>query len=114
MEKEKLEKINYISNIVIATVAIAGFIYAIFSNRETSDTLKTITNTFETYTEPLLVFNDYDYLAYKGDLPSCDNLPIGINFSYKNASNFAVKFTRDSLRIKYNNQIFWGSDTSNE
>ena len=96
-----LKIIYYISTFIIAVVAITGIIYTISSNRETSETLKSINNTFETYTEPILVFDKYRLFNNKDEKLSCDNLPWGINFSYKNASNFPIKFKEDSILVKY-------------
>lgn len=112
MKNTPVEWISLVFNGVIAVVALVGFAYTIISNRDTSKTLsdtskalETIKETFEIYTNPILEFHDFNWFNDNKKPLSCSNPPCGINYEYKNKSNFPIKLIIQKNEILYDGEI---------
>ena len=106
MKNSPVEWMALIFNGIIAVVALVGFAYTIFSNKEVTKTLETIKNTFETYSDPILQFDDYRWF-FSGQKMDCANPPSGINFTYKNISNFPIKLLINKISLIFESQDFY-------
>lgn len=105
MKQEKINFLSFLANALIAIIAVGGFIYSIYSNKETSETLEVVTTTFETYSDPFLQFDDYDYLKAIERM-DCEHPPIGINYRYRNISNFPIRLKITSRRLLFDGRDF--------
>jgi len=113
MKGSPFEWASLLFNGIIAIVAVTGFLYTVFSNRQVSETLKTITNTFETYSDPIFQFEGFDWI-YRGKLRkiSCENLPYGIAYRYKNISNFPIKLSNMESKIMFEDVVLADKDNT--
>lgn len=100
-----IEKLYYISSIVIAVIAIGGFILSIYSSRqtsktvkETSETLQQLNKSLSSFTEPYLDFLKVELIPVN-NLLDCQNPPVGIYFQFVNTSNVPIVLKNTRIRL---------------
>jgi len=97
-------KIYSIATCIIAIIAILGFIFSIKSSHNVSKALKIIKKGLIPITEPLILFDDFQWIVSSPDqnkVVSINNPPIGITFSYKNVSNIPVQIHESEAKYFY-------------
>lgn len=99
-KERRLRRYYYFATYILALIAGLGFVWSIYSSRQTSITLEKLNKGLSSFTEPILIFDDFNWFKKTKEL-NCDNPPIGINVIYRNASNIPIKCKNSIIKTFY-------------
>jgi hypothetical protein len=116
--KYMLENAYFIASIIIAFIAVLGFVVSMCTSaktskvlNETSETLKLLNRNLGSMVEPYIDISRFEFIPSTGPL-SCQHPPGGIHIRFRNTSNIPIIVTDAELRTSIGGVVIEKSSNS--